>query len=244
MTGEGAGAAGTSPEDRVKDKPFVMSAAAGAQNSVEDEVDYWIKYIDCAIKHPRPLPSGTHAFNLTYNMRPEVREVYHCLYKLYSEESVSVPFREPVNALALGVFTYYDVVKHPMSLRVVLDRIASGEYYSTVQQVEEDVAKIWQNCAAFNGPTSPITASSKSCAERLTEIRRRFREDEPASEAEVNRIFDLYGEVESDEVSDALTEYFKKADPGRLTNGELELANLQRKHVPEMLKIIERYIKK
>lgn len=218
-----------------------MSTAAAQQRNPSEEADYWIKYIDCALAHPRPLPTGTHPFSVTHDMKPELRDMYHCLYKLYTEESCSVAFREPVNALTLGVLNYYDVVRQPMSLRVVLDRIAAAEHYSTAQQVEEDVATIWNNCATFNGASSPVTAASRECAARLSAIQKAHREEEPASEAEVSSIVKLYEQVYSVEMANAFTAYFKRADPQRLANDEVDLGNLQRKHVPELLRILEQF---
>lgn len=221
-----------------------MSHPPPPQRNPADEVQFWLNYIDCALKHPRPLPSGKHVYRATLETVPEVRDLYHCLYKLYTEESSSVNFREPVNALALGVFNYYDVVKNPMSLRVVLDRIVEGEYYSSAEQVLRDVELIWQNCAAFNGESSPITGEAKKCAAALERMRQAFHDEQLASQDEVNHLADVIESSGDDGMLEALMDYFRCEDPGMVDQRDLDLTRLKVKHVRAMKDIVDRYVAK
>ncbi|ESL10502.1 hypothetical protein TRSC58_01765 [Trypanosoma rangeli SC58] len=205
-----------------------------------DEINHWIAYIDCALSHPRPLPKGKHIFRSDLSTVPEVRDIYDCLYKLYTEEIASAPFREPVHALDLGVFNYYEVVKEPMSLRTVLDRIAEGGHYSQASQVLADVEKIWSNCEKFNGVDSALAADAKKCQGVLTKLRERLADEQPAPNAEVDKVINAFESVD-ESVLGALEDYFRREDPSLiLSNGDVDVEALRVKHLRAMKAILER----
>ncbi|KEG10121.1 hypothetical protein DQ04_04151120 [Trypanosoma grayi] len=209
-----------------------------ARNAVE-EINYWIKYVDCALSHPRPLPSGKHIYHSDLSTVPEVRDLYDCLYKLYTEEGASANFREPVNALELGVFNYYTIVNEPMSLRTVLDRIAEGGHYSQASQVTQDVERIWSNCEKFNGPDSAIAAEAKKCQATLMTLRERLADEQNAPAAEVDRLVRVLEDAD-DSILAALERYFRKEDPSLiLSEGDLDVGALKVKHVKAMKAIFE-----
>ncbi|CCW69285.1 unnamed protein product [Phytomonas sp. Hart1] len=207
------------------------------------DIEYWLQYINCAIKHP-PLPSGSHAYQAHLNTLPDLRDLYHCLYKLYTEEGSAVNFREPVNALEPEVLSYYQVVDQPMSLRVVLDRIVEGKTYTTPGQILDDVELIWRNCETFNGPNSTITAGARNCAAAFDRIRQRYEEEKPAPKAEIDEFYNLMQKHGSLEVNQALLEYFEKNDPGVLVEGEVLLDSLTNKHLRAIIRIVEQFTQK
>lgn len=221
-----------------------MSSSSVAQRDPEQEIQYWINYVDCALKHPHPLPAGKHAYRSSIDTVPAIKDLYHCLYKLYTEENSSVSFREPVNALALGVFSYYDVVRRPMSLRMVLDRIVEGSHYSTAEQVLEDVALVWANCEAFNGPSSPVTAEAQRCAAALDRIRADFADCQPAPVDEVESFTQVFQDYATEELEEAVLNYFKREDPSALIDNELNLSMLKVKHLRAMKEIMEPFLRK
>ncbi|ESS69005.1 hypothetical protein TCDM_02277 [Trypanosoma cruzi Dm28c] len=207
---------------------------------VVDEVNHWIAYIDCALSHPHPLPKGKHVFRSDLSTVPEVRDIYDCLYKLYAEESASASFREPVNALELGVFNYYEVVTEPMSLRTVLDRIAEGGHYSQATQVLADVEKIWSNCEKYNGADSALVKEAKKCQGILTRLRERLAEEQPAPNAELDKIISAF-ESADESVLGELEAYFRREDPSLIiSNGDVDLTALRVKHLKAMKAILER----
>ncbi|EPY25722.1 hypothetical protein STCU_00370 [Strigomonas culicis] len=206
------------------------------------DIKYWLQYIDCALHHPH-LPSGRHSYNASLSTVPEVRDLYHSLYKLYSEHSCSVNFREPVNALQLGALHYYDVITEPMSLRTVLDRIAAGGHYTTTAQVLRDVDLIWSNCAKFNGGDSVITAEARSCAKTLQSLRQAFEDEQLASTEDIDSINHAVESCNNYALMQELIDYFKANDPSMLdAESSLDLASLKVRHVKVMRAIIDRYV--
>lgn len=59
------------------------------------------------------------------------------------------PFYEPVDAEALGLHDYHDIIKHPMDLGTVKKKMDGGEYQD-VQQFAADVRLIFSNCYKYN----------------------------------------------------------------------------------------------
>ena len=73
------------------------------------------------------------------------------------------PFSVPVDAKALGLFDYHQIVKYPMDLGTIKSRIErqikSGKgRYSSPEDVFSDVCLVWNNCKLYNVEGSPIYA--------------------------------------------------------------------------------------
>lgn len=66
-------------------------------------------------------------------------------------------FNQPVDPEALGIPNYFDVVKEPMDLGTIHERLAAGEEqdwqqcsYQSAGEVFRDVSLVWSNCVLFN----------------------------------------------------------------------------------------------
>jgi hypothetical protein len=61
----------------------------------------------------------------------------------------SVVFHEPVDWEGLGLVDYPDIVKNPMDLGTVKEKVeASG--YKSVEDVANDIRLVWSNCMLYN----------------------------------------------------------------------------------------------
>ena len=59
------------------------------------------------------------------------------------------PFLEPVNPEALGIPTYFDIIKNPMDLGTVEKKLKEHQYNDPTE-FEEDMRLIWRNATTFN----------------------------------------------------------------------------------------------
>ena len=66
-------------------------------------------------------------------------------------------FNQPVDPEALGIPNYLDVVKQPMDLGTIYNRLSAGEQqkwqkceYKTAREVYRDVSQVWDNCVLYN----------------------------------------------------------------------------------------------
>ncbi|KAJ2280523.1 hypothetical protein GGH14_002329 [Coemansia sp. RSA 370] len=78
------------------------------------------------------------------------------LARLKRDES-AWPFVRPVDPVALGVPTYFDIVKNPMDLSTIQKRLAKRAY-KCVADFVADIQLIIDDCFLFNLPGSPVNA--------------------------------------------------------------------------------------
>jgi hypothetical protein len=55
-----------------------------------------------------------------------------------------------VDAKAWKLDDYYDIVKKPMDLSIVKNKLADSEY-NTLQEFSDDVNLVFNNCLLYNG---------------------------------------------------------------------------------------------
>lgn len=65
------------------------------------------------------------------------------------------PFLEPVDPVALGIPSYFEVIKFPMDLSTVEMKLKNHDYESP-EQFENDVKLIWNNALIFNPPGTQV----------------------------------------------------------------------------------------
>ena len=91
------------------------------------------------------------------------------------------PFYKPVDAKALGLHDYFDIIKQPMDLGTVKSKM-DGRKYSTAAEFASDVRLIFQNCFDYN----PVTHDVVGMAKKLKQVfEDRFR-DCPSEKATVD----------------------------------------------------------
>ncbi|KAJ8532339.1 hypothetical protein K7X08_012262 [Anisodus acutangulus] len=87
-------------------------------------------------------------------------------------------FNEPVNAKALGLHDYHDIIKHPMDLGTIKTTL-SQNWYKSPREFAEDVRLVFHNAMTYN----PKGQDVHVMAEHLSEI---FKERWAVIEAEYN----------------------------------------------------------
>lgn len=72
----------------------------------------------------------------------------------------AAPFAEPVDPVALQIPDYFDVIKNPMDLGTIQDKLLHGEY-ENAEELANDVNLVWQNCETYNGKDHDIVKMAK-----------------------------------------------------------------------------------
>eukprot|EP00871_Galdieria_phlegrea_P004236 jgi/Galph1/4813/GphlegSOOS_G3447.1 len=67
------------------------------------------------------------------------------------------PFLEPVDPEQTGALDYYDVIKNPIDLKTIQERLDRGDYYVTKEIFIADLKRMVENCEAYNGEKHFIT---------------------------------------------------------------------------------------
>lgn len=78
----------------------------------------------------------------------------------------SEPFREPVDAVALGLTDYHDVIKNPMDLGTIRKNLKHGLYDApgaadlVTPRFVQDVRLVFSNCRLYNERGSEISEAA------------------------------------------------------------------------------------
>jgi bromodomain-containing factor 1 len=117
--------------------------------------------------HPpkRDLPYSTKPKKKKFQW--ELRFCQEVLDEMHKQKHYNfvMPFYYPVDPVALNIPTYHSVVKKPMDLSTVQNKLKTGQY-ENAKDFETDVRLIFKNCFRFNIPGDPTYI----CGQRAEEI--------------------------------------------------------------------------
>uniref|UniRef100_A0A8C1J5B2 Bromodomain containing 3a n=1 Tax=Cyprinus carpio TaxID=7962 RepID=A0A8C1J5B2_CYPCA len=91
------------------------------------------------------------------------------------------PFYKPVDAEALELHDYHEIIKHPMDLSTVKKKIDSREYQDA-QSFASDVRLMFSNCYKYNPPDHEVVAMARKLQD-VFEMRFAKMPDEPVEVA-------------------------------------------------------------
>lgn len=77
------------------------------------------------------------------------------LEKLFRQDPESLPFRQPVDAQALGIPDYFDIVRNPIDLSTIKMKLDRGEYRDPWEYVD-DVWLMFDNAWLYNRKNSRV----------------------------------------------------------------------------------------
>jgi hypothetical protein len=83
--------------------------------------------------------------------KKEINEILESLLK----NSNSVHFAYPVDIDGLNLKDYFEIIKTPMDISTVRQKIEKGGY-NTPDKVLDDIQLIWDNCKTYNMEGYPI----------------------------------------------------------------------------------------
>ncbi|KAB5584233.1 hypothetical protein PHYPO_G00105030 [Pangasianodon hypophthalmus] len=91
------------------------------------------------------------------------------------------PFYEPVDAVALGLHDYHDIIHQPMDLGTIKKKMDSREYTDALQ-FAADIRLMFSNCYKYNPPNHEVVAMARKLQE-VFESRFAKIPDEPGPSA-------------------------------------------------------------
>uniref|UniRef100_A0A8C6S4P7 Uncharacterized protein n=1 Tax=Neogobius melanostomus TaxID=47308 RepID=A0A8C6S4P7_9GOBI len=105
------------------------------------------------------------------------------LRELLSKKHVAYawPFYKPVDAQALGLHDYHDIIKHPMDLSTIKKKLDNSQY-KDAQEFAADVRLMFSNCYKYNPPDHDIVAMARKLQD-VFEMRFAKMPDEPEKSA-------------------------------------------------------------
>jgi len=76
-------------------------------------------------------------------------------------QKISYPFQFPVDPVALNIPHYWKIVKHPIALSDIQQKLKSGEYQKA-KEFHDDIKLMFDNCYKFNPPTDEVYKLGKA----------------------------------------------------------------------------------
>eukprot|EP00516_Mucochytrium_quahogii_P005909 CAMPEP_0203747238 /NCGR_PEP_ID=MMETSP0098-20131031/2444_1 /ASSEMBLY_ACC=CAM_ASM_000208 /TAXON_ID=96639 /ORGANISM=" , Strain NY0313808BC1" /LENGTH=1738 /DNA_ID=CAMNT_0050635603 /DNA_START=601 /DNA_END=5817 /DNA_ORIENTATION=+ len=102
------------------------------------------------------------------------------LRKLIENKNNKGVFNEPVDAVALNIPRYHQVIKEPMDLGTVRMRL-DDRYYQTLDQFKDDVILVFENAIKFNPPENGYHVRAQSllkvCEAEFPRIKTKLERD-------------------------------------------------------------------
>ncbi|KAJ8398757.1 hypothetical protein AAFF_G00419540 [Aldrovandia affinis] len=86
------------------------------------------------------------------------------LESLYRQDPESLPFRQPVDPMLLGIPDYFEIVKIPMDLSTIKRKLDTGQYQEPWQYVD-DIWLMFNNAWLYNRKTSRVYKFCSKLAE-------------------------------------------------------------------------------
>lgn len=107
-------------------------------------------------------PESDRPFRFTnqLNFLKTILTKYICRYK------TALPFMNPVDSVHLKIPHYYLVIRQPMDLSTVKNRI-NFLWYNSAEECISDIRLIFSNCYQFNSPTDYVYKAGKKLEEYL-----------------------------------------------------------------------------
>jgi bromodomain-containing factor 1 len=79
-------------------------------------------------------------------------------------ESIAFPFYHPVDPVALNIPDYFKIIKKPMDLSTIQEKLKVNAYDSA-DDFEADIRLMFNNCYKFNPPNQPVHKMGKQLEE-------------------------------------------------------------------------------
>ncbi|NWR81707.1 BRD2 protein, partial [Centropus unirufus] len=116
------------------------------------------------IKPPRKdLPdSQQHQTSKKGKLSEQLKYCNGILKELLSKKHAAYawPFYKPVDASALGLHDYHDIIKHPMDLSTIKRKMENRDYHDA-QEFAADVRLMFSNCYKYNPPDHDVVAMAR-----------------------------------------------------------------------------------
>lgn len=115
-----------------------------------------------AIHPPRPKDIDYSSKPATRRKDPEIQFCHEVLREIMNPKhfTMNSAFLVPVDPVALGIPTYFNVIKKPMDLSTVQAKLDNGEY-THAKQFQGDLDLMFNNCFKFNSPDTPVHDQGK-----------------------------------------------------------------------------------
>ena len=90
------------------------------------------------------------------------KEKFFEILKVLFQDNQSSAFQEPVDYIELNIPEYPEIIKNPMDLGTIKEKL-ENDNYSDINEIVNDFDLIWENCFTFNKVGSEIYKMAQYC---------------------------------------------------------------------------------
>ncbi|EDK45515.1 conserved hypothetical protein [Lodderomyces elongisporus NRRL YB-4239] len=225
----------SSPEAVTPTSKRRVAAETNAQHQHRDSV---------AAARPKRTIHPPKSKELPYDVRPrkkkfaaELRFCGQTIKELMSKkhQNYNFPFLAPVDAVALNIPNYHDIVKHPMDFGTIQSKLTNNQYESG-DDFEKDVKLVFHNCYLFN----PEGTDVNMMGHRMEAVFDKKWAQKPIPEptpppSDHSDVEDIVSE-EEEEVSEAMLSEVPAIQflENQLTRMKKELDELKKEHLKKL----------
>lgn len=154
--------AASSPADKSSDSQIYALLPSGIPNIRRDSTKNDGDRPKRPIHPPKNKDIGFPAKTTKNKKKPELKFCDEVIKELTSNKNwvQNQWFMEPVDPVALNIPTYHSIVKQPMDLGTMRDKLERGEY-EAAKDFKTDFGLIVKNCVKFNGEEHTVTVAAK-----------------------------------------------------------------------------------
>ncbi|XP_032884857.1 bromodomain-containing protein 3-like isoform X1 [Amblyraja radiata] len=131
------------------------------------------------IKLPtKDLPDSQHQAGKSEKIMEHLQDCNNILKEMLEKRHATYawPFYEPVDAKALGLHDYHDIVKHPMDLSAVKRKLGNQEYKDR-EEFAGDVRLMFSNCYKYNSPDHEVVIMGRKLQDVFEMLFAKIRKD-------------------------------------------------------------------
>ena len=107
------------------------------------------------VSKPAPAPPAEKPSKVNFTKEELKDALLPPLMKMYQCEPEAGPFRDPVNPQALNIPDYFEIIKTPMDMSTIKEKLDKGEYKEPWEFVD-DVWLMFENAWTYNRKTSKV----------------------------------------------------------------------------------------
>lgn len=152
----------TSPAEKSSDNQIYALLPSGLPNIRRDSTKNDGDRPKRPIHPPKNKDLGMAPKSGKNKKKPELRFCEEVLKEVLHQKNWQQNqwFTAPVDPVALNIPTYHSVIKQPMDLGTMNEKLQRGEY-ETAKDFKSDFNLIVKNCVKFNGDAHPVTDAVK-----------------------------------------------------------------------------------
>nr|2YDW_A Chain A, BROMODOMAIN-CONTAINING PROTEIN 2 [Homo sapiens]2YDW_B Chain B, BROMODOMAIN-CONTAINING PROTEIN 2 [Homo sapiens]2YDW_C Chain C, BROMODOMAIN-CONTAINING PROTEIN 2 [Homo sapiens]2YEK_A Chain A, Bromodomain-containing Protein 2 [Homo sapiens]2YEK_B Chain B, Bromodomain-containing Protein 2 [Homo sapiens]2YEK_C Chain C, Bromodomain-containing Protein 2 [Homo sapiens]4AKN_A Chain A, BROMODOMAIN-CONTAINING PROTEIN 2 [Homo sapiens]4AKN_B Chain B, BROMODOMAIN-CONTAINING PROTEIN 2 [Homo sapi len=109
------------------------------------------------------VPRGSHMSNPKKPGRVtnQLQYLHKVVMKALWKHQFAWPFRQPVDAVKLGLPDYHKIIKQPMDMGTIKRRLENN-YYWAASECMQDFNTMFTNCYIYNKPTDDIVLMAQT----------------------------------------------------------------------------------